>query len=111
MSIYVSEHDEILNTKKVVKEVNRFPNVKLTHWKDVGHAAVITKKELWMDVAYDFMDEKSTACSSNSSNSGTNTGSTRSCNMIARSSSSFSMSRVCSSTSSCSMGSGKDKLE
>lgn len=105
VSIYVSENDEILNAEKVVKEISRFPNVKLTYWKDVGHAAVISNKELWMDVAYDFMDER---ISSNINSSNSNT--------IA-SSSSVSMSRMCSSVSSVSSRSGitigfnKDKLE
>ena len=116
VSIYVSEHDEILDTKKVVKEVKRFPNVNLIYWKGVSHAAVITKKELWMDVAKDFMGEKSTIHSFNRSSSGTNTGSES--DVVMKCSSSFNMSRICSSSVSiCSSrsgstsGSAKDKLE
>lgn len=47
--VFVSEKDEIIDTAKVTREIKRFPNVNLTYWEDVGHAALLTHPELWDD--------------------------------------------------------------
>ena len=50
--VFVSEKDEIIDAAKVMKEIKRFPRVKLTYWKDVGHAALITNPALWGDFSH-----------------------------------------------------------
>jgi pimeloyl-ACP methyl ester carboxylesterase len=54
ISVFVSELDEIIDSKKVMNETRKFPNVKLNSWKDVGHAAVLTRSHLWNDVSKEF---------------------------------------------------------
>ena len=54
VSVYIAEKDEIIEARKVCKEIRRFPNVKLVSWKDLGHAAVVTNSELWVDIVDEF---------------------------------------------------------
>ena len=62
MSVYVSEKDEIIDAEKVVREVTRFPHVKLKLLKNVGHAALITQPALWKMLYEEFSDSDKSKC-------------------------------------------------
>jgi len=57
--IYLSERDDIVNSKKIQDEIkmihNKQPNkaskIKALCWKDVGHASCLTNPKLWQDIA------------------------------------------------------------
>ncbi len=53
VSVYIAEKDEIINVRKVKEEIEKFSNVKLTCWKDVGHGAALTRSKLWFDLFND----------------------------------------------------------